>query len=204
MKNNKNVVCKTYDEIADWYDEHRSRHLFEKKWLDKAVTYLSKGSQVLDLGCGTGTPMIPYFLEKCFGVTGVDGSVKLIALAKSRYPNADFIILDMRDLNLNRKFDLIIAWNSLFHLSQNDQRAMFNTFASHLNIGGILLFTSGSEAGEILSDNGGRNLYHASLSSDEYKVILHQNNFALIEYKISDSECGGATVWLAKLELTYR
>jgi len=74
----------------------------------------------------------------------------------------------------------VIAWHSFFHLSQSDQRAMFKTFANHLNNGGILLFTAGPDAGEIWSDNGGENLYHASLSPDEYKALLKQHNFTLL------------------------
>jgi hypothetical protein len=47
--NNKNYVYKAYEKIADWYDEHRSRDLFEKTWLDKAIALLPKNPYVLDL-----------------------------------------------------------------------------------------------------------------------------------------------------------
>jgi len=104
----------------------------------------------------------------------------------------------MRALNLNEKFDCIIAWHSFFHLPPEDQRKMFQTFALHLKSDGVLLFTSGPEAGEVWSDNGGELLYHASLSSEEYEKLLHQNRFTVIEHRISDPECDGATVWLAK------
>ena len=191
-------VHKIYDKIARWFDEHRSRDLFEKSWLDQAIVLLPESSTVLDLGCGMGEPIIPYLLEQGFDVTGVDGSEKLINLAIKRHPKAKFIISDMRDIKLNQKFDFVIAWHSFFHLSQNDQRGMFKTFSNHLNDGGILLFTSGPEAGEVWSDNGGENLYHASLSPDEYQELLKQHGFQLIDHKISDPECGDATVWLAK------
>lgn len=199
MTNNKSDVYKTYEKIADWYDEHRSRDLFEKAWLDKAIALLPKNPHVLDLGCGMGEPMVPYFLDKGCTVTGVDGSAKLIMLAKSRYPEVEFIISDMRSLNLNRKFDLVIAWHSFFHLSQNDQTAMFKTFASHLKPSGVLMFTSGTEAGEIWGNNSGEALYHASLSPDIYKELLKQHGFTVVDYKFSDPECGDATVWLGQL-----
>ena len=86
----------------------------------------------------------------------------MLEIAQSRCPQTRFILSDMRTINLNEKFDCIIAWHSFFHLSQNDQRTMFKTFVSHLKAGGVLLFTSGSEEGEIWGDNGGENLYHAS------------------------------------------
>ena len=68
----------------------------------------------------------------------------------------------------------------------------------HLNDGGILMFTTGSEAGEIWSDNGGENLYHASLSPDEYKQLLKEHVFELIDYKINDKDCNDHTVWFAR------
>ncbi len=200
MTNDKDSVCKAYEKIADWMDEHRRRDLFEKAWLDKAIALLPKESRVLDLGCGTGEPMGQYFIDAGFQVTGVDGSNKMLEIAKSRCPKIGFILSDMRTINLHEKFDCIIAWHSFFHLSQDDQRKMFKTFASHLNPSGVLLYTSGPEAGEVWSDNGGENLYHASLSPDEYKALLKQHGFTLVEYKISDPECGDATVWLARIE----
>jgi ubiquinone/menaquinone biosynthesis C-methylase UbiE len=199
MANNRNDVYQTYENIAGWYDQQRSRDLFEKAWLDKAIALLPQEPKVLDLGCGMGEPMVPYFVEKGCEVTGVDSSDKLIALAKKRYPEIEFIISDMRNLDLKKKFDLVIAWHSFFHLSQNDQRKMFKPFQVHLKTGGVLMFTTGTEAGELWSDNGGQELYHASLSPEEYKNLLKLHGFELIDHTISDPECGGATVWLARL-----
>ena len=199
MKNNKDDVYKSYDKIASWMDEHRSRVLFEKPYLDRVIAYLKPDATVLDLGCGTGEPIGQYFIDAGFQVTGVDGSSKMLEIAKSRCPKTRFILSDMRTINLKEKFDCIIAWHSFFHLSQNDQRTMFKTFVSNLKAGGVLLFTSGSEEGEIWGDNGGENLYHASLSPNEYKKLLKLHGFVLVEHKISDPQCGEATIWLAKL-----
>ena len=63
---------------------------------------------------------------------------------------------------------------------------MFKTFKSHLGKGGVLMFTSGQELGEVWSNNGGEDLYHASLSPDEYKDILKQYDFTLIDHKIAE------------------
>jgi len=194
----KNKVIASYEKIADWMDEHRSRTLFEKPYLDQAMSYLKSGAKVLDLGCGTGEPIGQYFLNNGFQVTGVDVSTKMLEIAKNRCSEIKFILGDMRSLNLNEKFDCIIAWHSYFHLSQDEQRAMFKTFSAHLHPGSILLFTTGPESGEVWSNNGGENLYHASLSPDEYKKLLIRHGFKLITHKIADPECGGATVWLAR------
>lgn len=202
MKENKNHVYKTYEKIADWMDSHRSRDLFERPYLDKVIAHLPPRAAILDLGCGFGEPIGQYLLDNGLQVTGVDAASNMLEIAKTRCPNIKFILSDMRNLNLGEKFACIIAWHSYFHLPPNDQRTMFNTFVAHLKSGGLLLFTTGPDAGEIWSDNGGENLYHASLAPDEYQKLLLYHGFTLLEHKIADPGCGNATVWLAKLKST--
>ena len=197
----KNNVYKDYEVIAEWFDEHRSRELFEKPYLDTVISYLKPGAKILDLGCGMGQPIAQYFIEQGFNLVGVDGSEKLIALAQKRFPSATWIVEDMRKINLSQKFDCIVVWHSLFHLPAEDQRKMFKFFADHLHQGGMLLFTSGHEAGEVWSNNGGENLYHASLSVDESKSLLAQYNFKVLMYNVEDPNCGDATVCMAQLQI---
>lgn len=194
----KNNVYESYEKIADWFDAHRSRTLFEKPYLDMAIAYLNPHAKILDLGCGMGEPIAKYLDDKGFQVIGIDGSQKLIDMARRRVPNATFLIGDMREIELEQTFDCIIAWHSFFHLSQDDQRAMFPLFEKHINPGGILIFTSGPDAGEVWSDNGGENLYHASLSTEEYNMLLAAYHFEVITHVIEDEQCGDATIWIAQ------
>lgn len=193
-------VCEQYEKIAQWFDKNRSRELFEKPYLDLAISHLKAGAKVLDLGCGMGDPIAKYFLDQGFVITGVDGCRSLIELAKSRLPNATFIVQDMRTISFRDKFDCVIAWHSFFHLQASDQKKMFQIFKNHIKPGGVLVFTSGPKAGEIWSDNGGENLYHASLAQAEYKELLEKHNFKVITHTTNDKKCGGATVWIAKHE----
>lgn len=198
MKYSKNVIA-SYEKIADWFDEHRSRDLFEKKWIDRALRQLEKNADVLDLGCGMGQPIAEYLVQQGCSVTGIDTNKKSIDKAKQRIPKAHFMLGDMRTISLDHQFDLVIAWHSFFHLTQLDQRAMFPVFKNHLKNGGILLFTSGPKEGEVWSDNGGEMLYHASLSLDTYRALLLQYQFDLIDYQVEDPQCGDATIWMAQL-----
>jgi trans-aconitate methyltransferase len=130
-------------------------------------------------------------------VLGVDASAAMLDIASKRFPGTRFLSGDMRALQLARSFDAIIAWHSLFHLAPADQRAMFQTFARHLHPGGLLMFTSGSEAGEVWSENGGEALYHASLAEAEYRSLLAAHGFQVLRHAADDPACGGATVWIA-------
>jgi len=122
----------------------------------------------------------------------------MIELCKKRFPQERWIISDMLDIHLNEQFDIVLAWHSFFHLNHNSQRNMFKIFESHTKPRGILAFTSGVEFGEVWGDNGGEELYHASLSTEEYERLLRAASFNVLLHKIEDPECGDATIWIAQ------
>jgi SAM-dependent methyltransferase len=197
MDTNDRGIAAAYNRIAAWFDGKRTRALIERPYLDYLAQALKPGASILDLGCGSGEPILRFFLERRFAVTGVDASAAMIDIAARRFPGTRFLVNDMRRLALNETFDAVIAWHSLFHLAHADQRAMFATFAACLHPGGLLMFTSGSEHGEVWSDNGGESLYHASLSLEEYRHLLQTHGFHVVQHVRDDQACGGATVWIA-------
>jgi SAM-dependent methyltransferase len=197
-KLNKTRVYEVYDEIINWFDDARTKNLMELEYLNLIVNTIPPKSSILDLGCGTGEPIAKFFIEKGFKLTGVDGSQKMIELCKKRFPDERWIVSDMRDINLQQQFDAVLAWHSFFHLDHDSQRNMFKIFESHIKLGGILAFTSGEEEGEVWSDNGGQQLYHASLSTKEYESLLKKASFKVLVHKVRDPDCGEATVWVAQ------
>jgi cyclopropane fatty-acyl-phospholipid synthase-like methyltransferase len=139
-----------YDNIIDLYqlhaidwDRERARSLFEKSWLDRMLTLLPPKRSILDLGCGSGEPIARYFRDRGCDVTGVDSSSSFIAMCRGRFPGQDWLAADMRTLSLSRRFDGILAWDSFFHLCQDDQRRMFPIFRRHAAPRAALMFTSG-------------------------------------------------------------
>ena len=140
-----------------------------------------------------------YLLTQGMDVTGVDGSYRMLDIAKRNFPLVDFVQADMRQLSLHRKFDAFIAWNSFFHLPPRDQPRMFELFKIHLVSGGALLFTSGKEYGEAWGMNGGVNLFHGSLDAHQYRSILEAHGFRILQYREDDPECGHAAIWMAQL-----
>ncbi len=198
-KRNKDKVSLVYDEIIDWFDTHRSKELdMEKFYLNLLQNHVPKGGKILDVGCGTGEPIAQFLIKKGYEITGIDGSEKMIQLCKKRFPNEKWLHADMRALELQDKFDAVIAWHSLFHLPHDDQRRTLNSLASMVEQDGLLVFTSGENYGEVWSDNGGQDLYHASLSTEEYAQILQDCSFKVLVHKVRDPDCGEATVWIAK------
>ena len=197
-------VYEVYEKIFNWFDEHRNKELMESYYLNLILDTAGSTGTALDLGCGTGEPLAQFFIKKGFKITGVDGSQKMIELCKKRFPHERWIVSDMLNINLNEQFDIVLAWHSFFHLDHDSQRRMFKIFESHTKPGGVLAFTSGVEEGEVWGENGGEQLYHASLSTQEYQRLLSSSSFNVLTHKIEDPDCGDATIWVAQKNPTTK
>lgn len=194
-------VIPTYERIGAAWAQQRSSSLMEKAWLDRMLATAPRNTgavRVLDLGCGAGRPIGSYLAERGARLTGVDATAVMTGLYPQVVPGAEAIQADMRGLMLDREFDAILAWDSFFHLSADDQRAMFPTFAAHAAPRAALMFTSGHMAGEAIGDVAGEPIYHASLAPDEYRDLLADNGFKVLHYTPEDPTCGGHTIWLAQ------
>jgi len=193
-------IIDLYQRHAGEWDKARGRHLFEKPWLDRFLALLRPRASILDLGCGSAEPIARYFIEQARHVTGVDSSSALINVCKSRFPDQTWIVSGMRTLSLTRRFDGILAWDSFFHLSPEDQPQMFSIFKSHAAPHAALMFTSGTVHGEAIGDFQGEPLYHGSLDTAEYRSLLNQHGFAVVSHVVEDPTSGGRTVWLAQFQ----
>lgn len=90
---------------------------------DRFLEYLSAGSCILDLGCGSGRDT-KYFLSRGFSVDAVDGSEELCRLASEltgiRVRRMLFSELDAVDA-----YDGIWACSSILHLPKEELRDVF-------------------------------------------------------------------------------
>ena len=152
----------------------------------------------MDLGCGSGQPIAAYLIENGCQVTGGDRSEVMLEMARESFPEQTWINVDMRHFRFDQQFDGILAWDSFFHLTPDDQRAMFAQFSAHAKRGAALMFTSGPSHGEAIGEMFGEPLYHASLDAEEYRALLAQYGFDVVKMVAEDAECTGHTVWLAK------
>lgn len=190
-------ILPTYRRVAERFARERNKSLIERRWLDRMLAH-APGRRVLDLGCGPGVPIGQYLNDRRVTLTGIDGAPEMVALYRRNVPGAEALCRDMRGLSLGARFDAILAWNSFFHLSPDDQRAMFAVFAEHAAPGAALMFTSGPAAGEVWGTAGGETVYHSSLDPEEYRTLLAANGFSVLRYVPEDPGCDMHTVWLAR------
>lgn len=127
--------------------------LYQDKNYSKEVEFVSSivrhhapdAKTILDLGCGTGIHAWG-FAQKGYLVTGVDRSADMLAKACEKEGigpvTIEFQQGDIRDLNLSRRFDVIVA---LFHVvgylpGNVDLDAAFARIRQHLEPEGLLIF----------------------------------------------------------------
>ncbi len=95
-----------FDKIAIGYSKYQKRYKYYYNDIAKYFNYyLSDDSSVLEIGCGTGS-----LLAKLKGSkkVGVDFSEKMISEAKSLHPKIDFFVKDAENLNLDKKYDVVV------------------------------------------------------------------------------------------------
>ncbi len=186
------------DNAAQWDLVRRQATPQEQPHLDSFADGLPAGGTVLDIGCGSGVPVAERLIARGLKITGIDSSPSLIGLCRERFPAAEWQVADMRALDLDRRFDGLIAWHSFFHLAPDDQRAMFPVFARHAKPGALLVFTSGSEEGVRIGEWEGEPLYHASLAPDEYSALLRSSGFEVLSFTAGEPAAPGPSVWQAR------
>ena len=192
-----------YERHAVEWDGDRERLGWNDRfWHDRFAACLtedgSRRGTVLDLGCGSGRPVAQNLVRHGLHVTGVDASPGMISLCCSRMPGEEWIVSDMRDVALNRRFNGILGWDSFFFLRHDDQRKMFKLFAAHAAPSAYLMFNTGTQHGEKIGAYRGEPLYHATLDTDEYAALLDQSAFDVVSHAVEDPQAGGRTVWLAQ------
>ncbi len=193
-KINKSV----YEKNAREFNQQRSKNLFEKLWLEKFLSHLSKNAEILDVGCGTGDPIAKFLIEAGKRITGIDYSSGMIKIAKETFPNQEWIVGDMCNLHLMKNFEGIISWNAFFHLTQDEQRKVLPEFSKYLKPGGVIMLTIGHEDGEVYGSVNGESVYHSSLAITEYEKIFKKSGISILEFKLNDPDCQGHSVILAR------
>ena len=134
---------KIYSEFARVYHEmYHSIFNYEEdfKLYHKHLSKL-KSSKILELGCGSGN-LAKFFLDYKYEYTGLDISKEMIEIAKELVPDGNFIIGDMRNLELDEKYEAVIVTGRTFtHMTTNhDVMFALNSIHEVLEKEGWLLF----------------------------------------------------------------
>jgi len=133
-------------DMAFWYDKlyAGSEDIGSELNFLRKIFKKYKIKKILDVGCGTGRHTIE--LKKLgYSVEGIDLSKPLIEYAREKAKKQrlkmNFYVRDMRNFNLDRKYDAVIILFStfLYMASNKDAISALQQVNKHLKRGGIVL-----------------------------------------------------------------
>ena len=109
------------------------------------ITHYAKkcNGPVLEVASGTGR-LSKYISDLGLPYTGIDNSQSFLDVSIKNLGNrGTFLLRDMRDFHLNKKFDFIfIGFNSFLHnLTDKDAVSCLTSIKTHLNDGGLFLLS---------------------------------------------------------------
>jgi cyclopropane fatty-acyl-phospholipid synthase-like methyltransferase len=120
--NKTQAAIRVFDQLAEVYQEKFMDVSLYQDSLDLLCRLLKKDAKVLELACGPGN-VTRYLLSKRpdLRILGTDLAPNMLDLARANNPDADFQLMDCRDLDtLDVKYDGIICAFGLPYLSKEE------------------------------------------------------------------------------------
>ena len=146
--NKTDITVATFDSIVNEFIEYyRSKDLngnvqFQKE-IDFMCSELKHNAKILDAGTAIGD-YPKYLTEKMyehnFEVIGIDASKNMIEEAKKNAPQAQFKVMDIRNINFdNNYFDAIICLATLTYVDDIDCKKILDKFDKILKREGLIV-----------------------------------------------------------------
>lgn len=163
-----------YNTLAAWWVEQMKDSTYGVTALERAITFVKTRTHALDVGCGGEGRFLRVLAEAGFHCSGLDISDRMIDLVSARHPECECAVGDICSWELPRRYDLITAWDSTFHLPLPLQAPVLIKLCNGLTPEGVLLFTcgGGEGAGSIEGEFGGQRFHYSTLGVPEFVRIL--------------------------------
>ncbi len=135
-------IAASYDSIAErWLEPHLTTNGIRQH--EHALRFRPKGGLALDVGCGCNGRFLRLLESHGYEVEGLDVSARMIALAKTRTPNATFYHADVCEWMPTKAYDFITAWDSIWHVPLDRSESVLCKLCGALTSGGVFIWTTG-------------------------------------------------------------
>ena len=143
---------------------------------------------LLHFGCGRGHN--DFFFKQHFKVTGVDISSTMLEWARVLNPEIEYLEGDMRSVQLDKKFDAVVAIDSVdYLLTLADLKKMFKNAYDHLKSGGVFMFILESTREKFKQND---TIMYSNHTEDEILTVI-ENRF---DPNVEDTEYEATFIYL--------
>lgn len=170
-------VAAAYDQLAERWLDGRFPGDNGIAFYKRALSFLKeRGGAALSVGCGCNTRFNGLLRQHGLKPEGVDISERMVVLARAADPAIPVHHADICDWTVPKQYSFIAAWDSIWHVSLQKQRALMLKLMSALRPGGVLLFTAGGLDGpnEHCDSTMGPSLNYASLGIPDLLGVIHE------------------------------
>lgn len=142
-------MSQIWDATAEHFDDEPDHGLADPDtraaWRDLLGSALPEApARVADLGCGTGS-LTRLLVDEGYAVDGVDFSPAMVARARAKVPEAEFVVGDASEPPLGRAaYDVVLSRHVLWALA--DPAAALVRWVDLLRPGGRIVLVEGSWA----------------------------------------------------------
>jgi SAM-dependent methyltransferase len=180
--NEREIVRRGYDAIAARYAEWNVEGNPAEAFVRDLDSRLPDGADVLELGCGNGTPGAA-ILSVRHRYKGVDISAVQLALARARLPTVEFVLADYTELEFEpESFDAVAAILTLTHVPRDEHGALLGRIAEWLRPGGLFLASFGTHEtpGDVEDDWLGAPMYFSGFDARTNRRLVRQAGLELL------------------------
>ena len=184
MKHNidKAQVIRFFDEFAPSWDKNSVVQPDKiNQILDAAG--VKEGDRILDIACGTGVMFAFYLNRNVKGITGVDISPEMAALAQKKYAdnhNVEVLCADAEEYSFANHYDRCVVFNAFPHFG--NQCALLENLYKALRTGGTLTVAhdNGRKGIDGCHKGAASPISNGLISEDELEKILLSCGFSNI------------------------
>ena len=182
-RNVEKVVAEGYDRVAGAYAnlEHETEWP-RTRWLDDLLRRLPSRAHVLDLGCGSGVPVMRRLVDHGHAVVGVDISREQLERAQANVPAAELVLASALAVDLAAEsLDAVVAFYAIDHIPRAKHEALLASIHRWLRDEGWLLvtFETGDEPG-VVGDWLGAPMYFSHFNAATSQELVRRAGFEIV------------------------
>jgi predicted TPR repeat methyltransferase len=179
--NDNDTTLQSYEENVQKYVDGTPHGISGdvKQWIDQALSYLSKGSTILELGSGFGRDAV-YIEAKGYKVERTDAAKAFVELMQSQGQQAK--VLNAIADDYGGLYAMVYANAVLLHFEPAETKQVLAKIYSSLESNGILAFTVKEGEGESWSEeklNAPR--YFCYWQESDLRQTVEEAGFTIIE-----------------------